>query len=235
MSCVRSGVLPSHRRRGIGTELLRRAEQYLQEKGATAIVAGQHQPYEPFYLGLYGGSSMPGFLSSDTAATPFFEAHGYQTEQTTLVFQRRLDGPLNIVDPRFAALRRQLELRVLPRVGIGTWWNEAVFGPLEPLEFRLEEVTNRRLAARTEVWEMETFGWSWGLPTVGLLNTEVRDDLRRQGVGKFLLVSILRYLQEQYFALVEAQVEERNQVAVKLFQSLGMQQVDVGRTFSRKP
>lgn len=229
------GVLPSYRRQGIGTELLHRAEQYLADKGAKTVRAGAMKPYDPFYLGLYGGSDMPGFLTSDEAAAPFFESLGYRPQETTIVFQRRLDQPLTIADPRFAALRRQFELRVLPRAGVGSWWQEAVVGPLEPLEFRLEEIPGRRLAARTEVWEMETFSWSWGLPCVGLLNIEVREDLRRQGIGKFLVVSILRYLQEQYFALVEVQVSERNQPGVKLLQSLSMQQVDVGRTFRKEP
>jgi len=80
---------------------------------------------------------------------------------------------------------------------------------------------------------METFSWTWGLPTVGVVNVEVLADLRRQGLAKFLLANLLRYLQEQYFALVEMQTAERNQVAVKLCRSLGFEQVDFGRTYRR--
>jgi len=228
------GIHPGHRRRGIGSELLRRSEAYLRERGARAIFAGSMSPLHPFYVGLYGGSQMPGFLASDPAAAPFLEDQGYKPYDTCLVFQRRLDQPINIVDGRFPALRRLFDLRAAPRSGTATWWEECVLGPLEPLEFRLEEIPARRLAARAEVWEMETFSWTWGLPSVGILDIEVRDDLRRQGVGKFLLANVLRYLQEQYFGLTEVQTPERNQAAVKLYRSLGFEQVDVGRMYRRE-
>jgi GNAT superfamily N-acetyltransferase len=177
---------------------------------------------------------LPGFLASDTAAAPFMEYQGYRAWSTCLVFQRRLDQPVNVADARFAGLRKKYDLRVVPRTSTGTWWQECVLGPLEPLEFRLEEVTSGRPVARAEVWEMEGFSWRWGLPAVGIVNLVTRDDVRRQGLAKFLMVNLLRYLQEQYFGLVEVQSIERNQPAVKLFQSLGFEQVDFGRVYKRE-
>src|SRR5262249_53825853 len=53
------GVRPTHRRRGAGTELVRRCEAYLTARGATAVYAGPMRPLDPFYLGLYGGSELP--------------------------------------------------------------------------------------------------------------------------------------------------------------------------------
>ena len=69
---------------------------------------------------------------------------------------------------------------------------------------------------------------------MGIVNLVTRDDVRRQGLAKFLMVNLLRYLQEQYFGLVEVQSIERNQPAVKLFQSLGFEQVDFGRVYKRE-
>jgi ribosomal protein S18 acetylase RimI-like enzyme len=60
---------------------------------------------------------------------------------------------------------------------------------------------------------------------------QVREDLRRQGIAKFLMSQILRYLQEQYFGIVEIQSMERNQPAVKLIKSCGFEQVDFGRMY----
>src|SRR6185369_5804215 len=50
------GVAPSHRRQGIGSELLRRAEEYLRSKGAREILAGPRAGANPFTFGLYGGA-----------------------------------------------------------------------------------------------------------------------------------------------------------------------------------
>ncbi|MFO0866290.1 MAG: GNAT family N-acetyltransferase, partial [Gemmataceae bacterium] len=82
------GVLPSHRRQGIGSELLKQAEEYLRTRGAQSIFAGSHSPRNPFYLGLYGGSECPGFLDSDPTASPFFLKHGYVVHETTGVYDR---------------------------------------------------------------------------------------------------------------------------------------------------
>jgi ribosomal protein S18 acetylase RimI-like enzyme len=227
--CVR----PSHRRQRIGSELLRRSEEYLRGRGATALYAGPIWPNNPFYFGLYGGSELAGFLASDAAAEPFFTHHGYRVCQTSLVFQRRLDRPVNVADGRFAAHRGRFELRILPRKRAGTWWQEATLGLVEPFEFLLEEKPTGQVAAQATVWEMEGFSWRWNQPSVGLTDMVVRPGFRRLGVGKFLMAQILRYLQEQFFGLVEIHTLEENEPAVKLFRGLGFEQVDKGRAFRR--
>ena len=52
-------VKPSHRRRQIGSELLRRAEEYLKTRGSVKYIAGGVRPINPFYFGLYGGADSP--------------------------------------------------------------------------------------------------------------------------------------------------------------------------------
>jgi ribosomal protein S18 acetylase RimI-like enzyme len=225
------GVRPSFQRQGIGLELLSRIEAYAKRRGSRTIIAGPLRPLEPFYFGLYGGTGLPGYLASDPAASAFLEGHGYAPLDTCLVMHRQLDQPLGIADGRFPPIRRRYALKPCPRSGVGSWWQECVMATIEPVEFRLEDAHNGRLAARAEMWEMEGFSWRWGLPAVGLLDLKVDEGHRRQGLGKFLLTSILQYLQEQYFGLVEAQVMERNQAAVKLLQSVGFEQVDVGRSY----
>jgi ribosomal protein S18 acetylase RimI-like enzyme len=227
------GVVPSRRCQGIGTELLRRAEAYLRGRGATTLYAGPTHLLDPFYLGLYGGSEMPGFLASDPLAQPFFERHSYQVQQTTLVFQRRLERPINVADGRFAAHRLRYDLRILPRKTVGTWWQEATLGLLEPFDFRLEDKQNGQVVAQTSVWEMVDFSWRWSQPSVGLTELAVRPELRRQGLAKFLLTQILRYLQDQFFGIVEVQTSDKNEPAIQLLRSLGFEQVDIGRSFRR--
>jgi ribosomal protein S18 acetylase RimI-like enzyme len=226
-------VRPEDRRQRVGTELLGRCEAYLRERGATLLRAGTIRPVKPFYLGVYGGSNAPGFLKSDPDADPFFRARGYQPDHRVLVFDRRLDLPLNIVDARFGALRKRYEPQALPQARLGSWWRECVFGPLEPFEFRLDDKQTGQTAARALFWEMTDYGWRWGGPAAGVIDVQVRNDLRRQGLGRFLLAQLLRHLQEQYFAVAEVQVPAEDETAARLFRSLGFLQVDEGVSYTK--
>ena len=66
------------------------------------------------------------------------------------------------------------------------------------------------------------------MPAIGIIDLHVREDVRKLGLAKLLLANLLRYVQEQYFGIVEMQVPEENQPTIKLFRSLGFQHVDTG-------
>jgi ribosomal protein S18 acetylase RimI-like enzyme len=227
------GVRPAFRNHGVASELLRRAEGYLSGRGATTIYAGPMRPFNPFYLGLYGGSESAGFLASDVAADPFLLSHGYLRHDAVVVFQRRLEGPINVADPRFLAIRRRFELLAQPRRGTGTWWREAVLGPIELLDILLRDKVSHEVMARAAAWEMLGFCQRWNAPAVGIIDLEVNADLRRQGLAKFVLVHLLRHVQEQFFALVEVQTNERNEAALRLYRGLGFEAIDTGRTYRK--
>jgi ribosomal protein S18 acetylase RimI-like enzyme len=226
-------VRPSHQRRGVGGDLLGRAEAYLRQRGAERIFAGQVAPLDPFYHGLYGGAEMPGFLGSDPVASPFFLKHGYECCRTLLVMQRDLTQPLKQFDARFLACRQRYEMHEGIRRRGNTWWHEVRYGMLEPLAFCLEDKVSGAVVAVAQVWELEGFSFCWGQPSVGLFQLEVRQDLRRHGLGKFLVAQILGRIQEQYFALMELHIPADNVPALHLCQSLGFEQVDVGNQYVR--
>lgn len=227
-------VLPQYRHQGVGTELLDRAEKWLRRNGARSIFAGPAKPLDPFYFGLYGGSGLPGFLTSDQGSAPFFECSGYRVHATHLVFQRRLEGPIPMNDPRFPAVKRRYDFQTVPRTPPGDWWQECSLGSLEPMEFRLEDRYTRATVAKVSLWDMDGFSHRWNAASAGLLDVQVRPELHRQGLGRYLVLMVMRVLQEQYFGIFEAQAPERNQPAVGLLRGLGFEQVDVGRVFRRE-
>jgi ribosomal protein S18 acetylase RimI-like enzyme len=228
-------VRPAFRRRGIGSELLRRCEDYLRDRGARNLYAGAHRPLNPFYLGLYGGSELPGVLDTDAEAAAFLRKRGYAAGRATRVLQRQLGQPLKLLDPRCAAHRRRYELRVdVAPARASTWWETSVLGPVEPLLFALVDQQTGASAASALVYELEGFSWRWNQPAVGVLNLNVRTELRRQGLGKLLLFQILRYVQDQCFELAEVQVAEDNEPAARLCQALGFTQADTGRVYQKQ-
>lgn len=227
------GVKPSHQRRGVGTELLRRCEQYLREQKADAIQAGGHWPNNPFYMGLYGGCESPGFLQSDAAAMPFFLKNGYRLDQKIHVLQRILDQPMKMFDPRFIPMRSRYDLGFGSPRRLLSGWHESVHGTVDPLQFVLTDRKAGTWVARTLVWEMEVFSLHWRRPTIGIFAFEVTAPARRAGVGRYFLSLIMKYIQEQFFTLVELQLEETNVAGLKFLRSLDFEDADIGQVFTR--
>jgi len=227
-------VRPGDRRKGIGRALVERCEGYLANKGARSFRGGPVWPHCPFGFGLYGGTNCPGFLASDPDAEPFFKSLGYAPGGQTLVFQKKLDQPLTIADARFGMLRRRYEIQVLRSAAVGSWWHDCVWGTLEPVEFRMvDKLVNNIPCARAVVWELEGYGWRWGFPSAGILDLQVRPDLRRQGLAKLLVAQILRFLQDQFFGICEVQADAERPDVVGLCKSVGLEQVDVGTTYTK--
>jgi ribosomal protein S18 acetylase RimI-like enzyme len=228
------GVAPSYRRQGIGSELLRRAEMYLRSRGSKEVFAGPMYPLNPYTFGVYGGSYSPGFLDSDPLARPFFEHHGYVIESSCAVYQFSLKRGLSIADGRFAAHRLRYEIHSSPYQGT-TWWQECILGPVELYEYRLQDKLTSRTVARALLWEMETYTQRWNEHAIGISDIVVPSELRRQGLAKFLLAQVLRYLQEQFFGIVEMQVRSDNAAAIDLLRRLGFEQVDAGHIYRKSP
>lgn len=228
------GVRPDYRRQGVGRELLRLAENNLRSRGAQTVLVGSQWPGSPYLFGLYGGSNSPGVLATEPAADPFLVGCGYTKAERVLVFHKKLDTPLTVADTRFNLLRRRYEVQTLRLAGIATWWHECVWGSLEPVEIRLFDKLTGIPAARAVVWELEGFGWKWNQPAAGILDVQVRSDLRRQGLGKLLTSHVLRFVQDQFFAVAEIQVRADDEAGVGMCRSLGCEPVDEGWTYARQ-
>jgi ribosomal protein S18 acetylase RimI-like enzyme len=224
-------VKPEVRKDGVGQQLLQHAEKYLTDRGATTLRVGAQKPNNPYLFGLYGGSNSPGILDSDAGAKEFLTAAGYTPGTEVLVFQRQLDKPIDVADPRFNLLRKRYDVQLLRSAVVGSWWQECVWGGLEPAEFRAVDKLTGLPAARATAWELEGFGWKWNHPSAGIIDVQVRDDLRRQGMAKFLVTHILRFLQDQFFGIAELQVFAASESGAGLCKSVGFELVDTGREY----
>lgn len=226
-------VRPEYRHGGVATELLRRAEAYLTHKGATTIMAGPMKPAKPFYVGLYGGSNAPGMLLSEPGAHPFLTKMGYVPETQVLVFRRRLQGPINVVDHRFGQVAKRYETQVLPGYSFSTWYRECCLGALEPIEFQLQSRQTGHWAARCLFWEMREYQSKYGTMPAGVIDVQVRQEFRKQGLAKYMLHQLLKYLQEIQMGLVEIQVQEQDTAGLRVVKSLNFEHVDTGVAFRK--
>lgn len=211
---------------GIADELLARSEAYLRGHGAQVLYGGGIHPLDGFYLGLYGGSELPGVLDSDAAAQRLFREHGYRDVDRTLVLQRELAGFHAPIDRVQLQIRRQSVVERFLDPPAGTWWEACTWGWLDRTRYELRWRGSSAVVARVTTWPMQPLAAGWGVNAAGLVQMEVEPAERRKGVGTFLVGEVLRQLQSQGVSLVEVQTMHHNQAALGFYKKLGFRQVD---------
>lgn len=217
----------------LAPQLLTRSEAYLRRKGAQLVYAGGMFPLNPFYLGLYGGSELPGFLSSDVQRSQFFPAHGYEQVDQAVVLQRSLDDFCRPVDRRLMRLRREYQISLDATAPPVDWWDACVYPPGNPTRFDLIPRHGTDVRASVRFWVIEPLSNTWEKLTVGLTHLQVASSCRREGLATLLNYEALKQLRQNGVGIVEAQTMVHNSAAVGLYHKLGFQTVDQGTVFRK--
>ena len=226
-------VRHEYRRLGIGSELLRLAENYLRSRGAEVLYAGAIRPLNPFYLGLYGGSELPGVLDSDVEAQRLYQAAGYREIDRTIVFQRDLKTYRPPIDRRQLLIRRRTQVEAIHDPPTVSWWEACTMGAFDRTRFELRSRSDGRCLASATFWHMEPLSASWGVHAVGLIDLEVDAQHRREGLATFLLSECFRRLTEEGVMRVEVQTMQRNTAARALYERLGFHEVDQAAVYRK--
>lgn len=232
-------VHPDYRRQGIGRELVSRAESYLRQAGTAEVAAGPVPNRDPFYFGLYGGAQPAGFLESDPAAGPFFEALGYVPFERHAVLERDIREKRDPVNFRLTMIRRKVQTVITDQPICLTWWWSARLGQLDSLEFLLVPKGGGNPLATATVVGLDLYMNRWQERAVGLIDVTVAENERRQGYGQTLVVEIVRRLREELVTRIEAHAPECNPAAIGLLESAGFSRIDTGvgyrRTLAQSP
>ncbi len=227
-------VHPDYRRRGVGREHVRRLEGFLTDSGAKTILAGPAEPFDPFFVGLYGGSQPSGFLDSDPDARPFFEALGYEAVESFVIFQRDLRSGREPMNFRMVNIRRKTELVLAENEPLPTWWWATRFGRLDTLRFQLITKDDKTPLAAVTILGLDLFYPRWRERVIGLIDLTVPEEHRRQGYGQALLLEIAKRLREELVDRLEAHISLSNEPAQEVFKSAGFNQVDQGTVYRKK-
>lgn len=231
-------VHPGYHRRGVGRELVRRAEEYLTERGATEIFAGPSPHRDPFYFGLYGGTRPSGFLESDAIASEFFRSLGYVAHEQHGIYQRNLAATRDPINLRIANIRRQTELTIVDKPYQPTWWWYSHFGRwgsagIDLLRFRLTRKSDGEPLAGVTVVGLDQYISVWQKRAIGLVDLFVVESLRGQGYGQALLVEVLRRLRQELIDLAELHVPDSNPMAARVVEAAGFSRVDTGVVYKK--
>jgi len=219
----------------VAAGLLERCEAYLRRRQAKVIYGGAIRPLNPFYLGMYGGSELPGVLDSDTVAQELYRSHGYQEIDRTLIFHRDLLTFQPLVNRQQMQLRRGMIVQVLLDPPARSWWEACTTGDFDLTRFELVPRGSGTAVAHATVRNMIPLGPPGAQRMAGLIELEVEPSCRREGLATFLLTELLRHLVRQDATLVEAQTMQNNEAGVGLYRKIGFRQVGQGIVFRKHP
>lgn len=227
-------VHPDFQSRGVGLELLKRAEAYLQASGSEVIYAGSIRPMNPFYLGLYGGSELPGLLESSDSAARFFAGHGYQKVDEVQVLHVQLADFQPTMNRNFLLWRRKTILHTTQEPPAHTWWQACSESGIVWIKQELFHRELGRVVASCRIWPILPLSHGWGRNVAGLVDLHVDENCRQQGIATFLLAESFKILAQQGFSVVEAQTMQYNAPAQRLYARLGFKQVDKGTVLRKQ-
>jgi len=218
----------------VAAGLLRRCEEYLVRRGARVIYGGGIRPLNPFYLGLYGGSELPGMLASDVVACRALETHGYREIDRTFIFHCDLHKFNAPVSRRHMQIRRQMTVHLTADPPSRNWWEACTLGNFDLTRFTLCPRPDGPPVAHALVRNMEPTAAFGGGRSAGLIELEVDPRYRRHGLVTFLLSEVFHQISRQGVVKVEVQTMRNNVAAVNLYRRLGFQQVDEGIVFRKE-
>jgi GNAT superfamily N-acetyltransferase len=212
---------PDCREAEVAAGLLERCEQYLRSRGAKVVYGGGIRPLNPFYLGLYGGSELPGVLDSDVVARELYSSHGYREVDRTLILRRQMQ------------IRRQMIVEVTVDPPTRTWWEACTLGEFDLTRFELIPRGGGAAVAWATFRSMEPTGASGTRGAAGLIELGVDESLRRRGLAIFLLSEAFRQFAGQGILLVETQVMQHNIAALGVYRRLGFQRDGYASVFRK--
>ncbi len=220
---------------GLGKQLLEKTEAYLKSKGAKVFYGGGMNPLSPFYLGLYGGSELPGVLDSHSSLQTLFRANGYTQSDECVVMQLRMMGGFRMpVDRRQIQLKRKYRIELDTTPDQQNWWQSCASPPAEPTRFEMYPLNGGAACGTVSFWVIEPLSANWGALAVGLTEMRVVENLQRQGLATFLTAEALRQLQMNGVGVVEVQTMVNNTAAIGLYSKLGFKEVDRGKVFRKE-
>lgn len=212
----------------ISPELIKRAVEYLKSKGSKSCFAGSRFPASPFYLGIYGGSRVPGVADEDVVMSEAFLNFGFEKKDSVNVDQLRLSGFRPSVDRKQMQIRRQYSVTPIVDPKPLNWWESCTYGWHEIFGFWLVDKKTQEEMGRVSFWEIQPLSTEWGTRTMGVCDLRIADEHRRSGLATFLLGESFRQLAMQAVSIVDLQFLDSDEPMHGLAKKLGFEKISGG-------
>lgn len=223
-----------HRDPALADELLARSEGYLRDRGAKVMYAGGIYPLNGFYLGLYGGSELPGVLSTDVMLPEACHRNGYREVDQVVVLRRDLGRFRLPVSREQRRLRREVMCIEHYSPAAASWWDACTVAAFERLHFGLRRYDSDEVVANVWFWDIEPLSSCWGIPAAGMFDLHVAPNWRRHGYATYLLSEAFYRIRARGVMLIEAQTMRSNTPAIAMYEKIGFTEVDYGTVFRKE-
>jgi GNAT superfamily N-acetyltransferase len=228
-------VVPHQKEQQIGAALLQQSERYLRDHGAERLLGGAVSSLAPFYLGLYGGASLPGIIMNDVRTLNFFRQAGYEEREQRLIWQCQLGHYRPVIDRMLLQLRRKHEVRMLDDPPMGSWWEACHAGRIERTLFTAFSKLNQQQVGQVCAWDMEPLAASHGMHARGLTRIDVAPHEDFELVAMYLVGEVLRMLSAAGATLVETQTGPDQANLIPVLQRQGFVQAGAGIVLEQSP
>lgn len=219
-------MVADSRRRAVWEALLDRGEQYLVDRGAQRLHAGESLELAPFYIGLHEAAAAPGVLASDRDMLDTFTEAGYVETGRTSVLQRSLGHFRPIVDRHQIGLKRCMKIKSNPDPAPANWWEACTMGLANRFAFTATRLEDDTEIATATFWDMEPLASSWGIRARGLTHFHVDVAEDREAVAILLIGHALRQMAAEGITLVEVHLTADNASFESVFSRLGFEDVE---------
>jgi ribosomal protein S18 acetylase RimI-like enzyme len=221
-------VEPREDRSQVADELLALAEDYLRGRGSQTIYTGTCDGRGPFYLGLIGGSELPGVPAADEFAVSLFSRHGYVESMPNTLFERDLAGLRPVIDRIQMQLRRRASVEAIFDPPPRSRWEACTLGGYSTIGYVIRRRDGGPDPGSVLYWNMDPLSAGRHARLAGMLDLSIETAARRQGWGKYLLSESLRHLASQGITAVQAQTTPDQPEAAELLRKLGFQEIATG-------
>jgi ribosomal protein S18 acetylase RimI-like enzyme len=220
----------------VAEQLLERAEAYLRGRGAKVIYGGAIRPLDGFYLGLYGGSELPGVVHDDLVVFELFSNHkNYRPSSDTVVFRGDLRVLQIPMTRQLIQTRRRMRVDTIVDPVERNWWDVSVRGDLRMSRYELRtKAGDGDPIGYAMIREMDLADAISTVRRVGLTELWIDPEHRRQGLVTFLLSEVFHQLIRAGIAQVDVQTMAENSAGVGLYEKLGFDEIDRGTVFRRQ-
>ena len=216
----------------VANTLLKMSVDYCRAKGAATIHAGCFFPHSPFYLGLYGGSRLPGVIEQDQQVLAGFKEFGFVEHDQIIILELQLSELTSIMGRQQMSVRRNYLINASSDPIEQSWWESCTLGVAGRERFTVINKRSKEVSGTVSYWDMQPLSNSYAGKARGLYNLSVNEDLRRGGIATYLVGESLKHLAKSGVTMVEAQTRSSDAASQALFEKLGFKKTSSGTLLS---